>query len=112
MLRPPAAGLLVGRRGPCPVEAPVLILSICFIALSLFSEGFVITHADHDCHGEGCPLCLQIEWTRNFFQQFRYVPFQSPFIPNSPLFSALVLKTALFRPIPISSVALKVKMNR
>jgi hypothetical protein len=90
----------------------ILIFFVCFIIMSLSSEAFILTHADHDCSGEGCPLCIQIEWTRNFSRQLRYAPFQFFFPLGALLFSAFALKPVLFHVIPISSVSLKVKMNR
>jgi hypothetical protein len=90
---------------------PVLVLGICFILPALFSENFIITHAEHDCCGDRCPVCLQIQWARNFSRQFRYAPLQ-----NSPSLSVLffaphILKPAVFNFVPITSVSLKVKMN-
>ncbi len=40
------------------IAASVLIV---ILAVMLFSLFFVAIEADHDCQGEGCSVCLQIE---------------------------------------------------
>jgi hypothetical protein len=87
-------------------------LCVCFLFVSLFSAGFITSRAEHDCCGEGCPVCIQIQWVENFFRQLR--SFSSP-----PLFSVsalpvtvIVLKIAVLNLIPVTSVNLKVKLNR
>lgn len=37
-----------------------LIVLLCLISIPLFTEAFIVTHAAHDCHGEVCPICVQI----------------------------------------------------
>lgn len=38
----------------------VLIVLLCFIAISLLTEAFIVTHAAHDCAGDSCPTCAHI----------------------------------------------------
>jgi hypothetical protein len=90
----------------------VLALCVSFMALSSFSEGFIRKNAEHDCCGEGCPICLQIQWAQDFSRQLRYTPFPIPLPLSALLFSILVLKPVPFNLVPVSSVTLKVKMNR
>ena len=40
------------------IAASVLIV---LLAVMLFSACFVAIEADHDCQGEGCSVCLQME---------------------------------------------------
>lgn len=40
------------------IAASVLIV---LLAVMLFSSFFVAIEADHDCQGEGCSVCLQME---------------------------------------------------
>jgi hypothetical protein len=88
-----------------------LALGICFITLALFSQSLVITGAEHDCHGEGCPVCLQIQGAENFSRQFRQLLFQSLPPVGAMVITAFILSFVVFNPIPISAVALKVRMN-
>jgi hypothetical protein len=98
-------GWQTGRR-------TALILCVSFMALSFFSEAFILDHTDHDCCGDGCPVCLQIQWAQDFSRQFRYAPAQFFLSIKTPLFFVFVLKLFFLNPLPLSSVSLKVKMNR
>jgi len=31
------------------------------LGFQAFSTAYVIHEADHDCHGEGCPICVQLQ---------------------------------------------------
>ena len=35
-------------------------MALCLIAVFSLSALFVVSHADHDCTGEDCPICQQI----------------------------------------------------
>lgn len=50
-----------------------LAFLLCFIVVSIFSEAFILTHADH-AHdnngvGGGCATCAQIQSTENLLKQ-------------------------------------------
>ncbi|GHV92543.1 hypothetical protein AGMMS50268_30460 [Spirochaetia bacterium] len=56
--------LLPGRSR----RLPLIVLTV-FLALSaVFAEGFVFTHLDHDCIGDHCSVCLQIEIAQNVLE--------------------------------------------
>ncbi len=38
----------------------VTFMLICILTTTLLSIGFIISHAKHDCVGENCPICVQI----------------------------------------------------
>lgn len=40
-----------------------------FLGFQVFSAAYIIHEADHDCCGEGCPICVQIEQCVSNFQQ-------------------------------------------
>jgi hypothetical protein len=44
----------------------VIVLAL----IVLFTGIFAFTHLDHDCTGEDCPLCLQIEIAKQVFKGF------------------------------------------
>jgi hypothetical protein len=89
-----------------------LIVLLCFFTASVSSENFIGTHANHDCPGEGCPVCLQLQWAWNFSGQLRNASFQ-PFL-FTHLISCIVLISgyAFFDRIRLTAVGLKVRMNR
>lgn len=37
-----------------------LAVGVIFCLTMVFSFAFVMAHADHDCIGEGCPVCREI----------------------------------------------------
>jgi hypothetical protein len=40
---------------------PLIVLTACLALAAVSAEVFVFTHLDHDCIGEHCSVCLQIE---------------------------------------------------
>ena len=46
-----------------------LILLICFVAVPLLAEVFIITRASHECFGEACPACAQIHKAESLLEQ-------------------------------------------
>jgi hypothetical protein len=88
-----------------------LALCTCVVTASLFSESFIAAHADHDCRGEGCPVCLQIQGAQIFSRQCKYAVTRPGLSPGAAPVTALVLRFAVFHLVPINSVRLKVKMN-
>jgi hypothetical protein len=40
---------------------PLIVLTACLALAAVSAEFFVFTHLDHDCIGENCSVCLQIE---------------------------------------------------
>jgi hypothetical protein len=79
---------------------------------AVVSETIIALPPDHDCCGEGCPVCLLTERAENFSRQPKYIAFHPGFSGANLLPFAVVLNFTVFRPMPLSSVRLKVKMNR
>ena len=90
----------------------LLGLSLCFITTAMVAETIVAVNADHDCLGESCPVCVMVQQAENFSRQFKYAAFDSGFSTTGIIPARAVLSFAVFSPVPLSSVRLKVKMNR
>lgn len=45
-----------------------LMLTIGTMSLIILSVGYVVKEANHDCTGEDCPVCVQIEQCLNNFR--------------------------------------------
>jgi hypothetical protein len=90
-------------------------LFLCCAAAFFFSERFIALPGDlgeHDCCGEGCPICLVIQRAENIAEQFKS-PAYYPVLPvRALLFAALMVRLAVLFRVPFNSVLLKVKMNR
>jgi hypothetical protein len=39
----------------------LIVITACVALAAVFAQAFVFTHLEHDCVGEDCPVCLQIE---------------------------------------------------
>ncbi|MDR2403100.1 MAG: hypothetical protein LBD78_03620 [Spirochaetaceae bacterium] len=88
-----------------------LIVGVCVIMVSLFAATFIVAHAGHDCCGDGCPVCLQIQWARDFCRQLRHVPLRLDFFPALMAVKGPGLRGPVFDPLPVTSVTLKVKIS-
>jgi hypothetical protein len=87
-------------------------LCFCVTAVSLSSESYIVFHQDHLCPGEGCPLCILIQRAEDLSRQLKCAAIFSGFSVNRLLMIAFILKFMISRFIPLSTVQLKVKMNR
>jgi hypothetical protein len=85
-------------------------LCLCFFAVCLFSESAAAFERHHDCGGGDCPVCLLTRGTENFFRVFTHAEFFSGFSLNIVVMAAFILRFIVF--IPLSSVRLKVRLNR
>jgi hypothetical protein len=88
------------------------LTGLCFIVVFLFSESLIPARPDHDCPGEGCPVCLITQTAEIFFRQLKVPVSHSGFQAGFFLVIAFCLKIPLFRFVPPSAVRLKVKINR
>jgi hypothetical protein len=85
-------------------------LCVCLVLTALFSENFTAVRADHDCPGEGCPVCLLIQGARTLTRQLKHAAFPSGLLSGAVPVIVLAWLAAR-RPVSASSVTLKVKMN-
>jgi hypothetical protein len=104
----PAA--LMGAKLTKGLECLWLCLGFCAAMTALFSESYILFHRNHDCSGEGCPLCLLIRRVENFSRELKSAASCSGFSAASLLPAAFILKFVVFRFVPLSAVQLKVKM--
>jgi hypothetical protein len=86
-------------------------MAVCVVFSVVFTETLIAEERDHDCIGEGCPICIQIEAAKNFLKTFKFASF-------SLLFAAFLALSAQKPPsfgkyfhFLLSSVALKVRFN-
>ncbi|MDR3144797.1 MAG: hypothetical protein LBU21_00815 [Treponema sp.] len=87
------------------------MVGLCLIMTSLFAVSFIAIHTGHNCCGDGCPVCLQIQWTRDSFRQLRHVPLRPGLPPDPMITRAAAPRDRSFDPLPITAVTLKVKLS-
>jgi len=88
----------------------LLIPAACIAFSVVFAETLISAEHDHDCTGEGCPVCLQIEAAKCFLKNLKLAVI-GLFFSICLLFPAQIrIKSAFFIPL-LSPVALKVRFN-
>ena len=88
---------------------------VCFIAISLLSEAFILTHANHthDQNGVGgtCATCVQIQNAENILKQLG-TAVVGGFIILAGLYAAAAIIKAICSNIAIHTpITLKIRMN-
>lgn len=90
-----------------------LLVCICITAAFLLSAWFIASHADHDCPGQDCPTCAQIQYCANIFQKLGAG--LDAFVPSAWLLAAVLLCSLLAVKFPDRAqdtpVKLKVRLN-
>ena len=89
--------------------ASVLALTAVFVML--FSACFVIAEADHDCMGDDCPICCQINLCENTLRTVRSVAAAIIFVGFFGLFAIAMPALAKKQAYNTSLVSLKVKLS-
>lgn len=73
-----------------------IMMSILLIVMVIFSYHYVVSNAHHDCSGEECPICIQMEAAVAFVSGIKFIPTLS--------FFGIVLCVFLHRFTPIEKV--------
>lgn len=73
-----------------------IMLSMLLFVMVFFSYDFVIRNAHHDCSGEECPICIQMEAAVQFVSSIKIIPILS--------FVGIVLCVFLHKITPIEKV--------
>ncbi|GHT58015.1 hypothetical protein FACS1894109_11410 [Spirochaetia bacterium] len=90
---------------------PLIVLTV-FLALSaVFAEGFVFTHLDHDCTGNYCSVCLQIETARNLLEGLGRIGLFALAACLIPQILVIIKRRLSFSFFPQTLVGLKVQYN-
>lgn len=88
----------------------LLIPAVCIAFSFVFAEDLTCAEYTHDCTGEGCPVCLQIEAAKCFLKDLSLAVIGLFFSICLVLSVLINRKTAYFIPF-LSPVALKVRFN-
>jgi len=89
----------------------LLVPAVCMGFSIFYSEMLISSCHDHDCIGEGCPVCLQIETADNFLNTMKLAGIFF-FLTACFIFFAYFLKRRVgFRRYSLSLFGLKVRFN-
>jgi hypothetical protein len=97
------------NRLPGP-GAGIALCAILVLAV-LSAENFTAVRADHDCSGEGCPVCLLMQGARILNRQLKHAAFPPGIFSGAVPAIVFVSHLAARRPVSANSVTLKVRMN-
>ena len=81
------------------------------LGFQILSTAYIIHEADHDCCGEGCPVCVQLEQCVANFQQTGTGIEADTAVVSLPVFAADAAIPAEVQPQSLSLVAQKVQFN-
>jgi len=88
----------------------LLIPAACIAFSVVFSETLTAAQHDHDCTGEGCPVCLQIEAAKCFLKNLKQAVI-GLFLTFCCVFQVQVYRKLAYLILLLSPVALKVRFN-
>jgi len=89
----------------------LLVPAVCMGFSVFYSETLIHSCHDHDCIGEGCPVCMQIEAADNFLNTMKLAGI-CLFLAACFVFIAYSLrKYIVFQPCLLSLLGLKVRFN-
>jgi hypothetical protein len=90
---------------------PLIVLMALLLPAAVFAEGFVFTHLDHDCIGEHCSVCLQIEISQSLLEGLGRIGILA-LAARLILQILIIIKNRLcFSILPQTLVGLKIKYN-
>lgn len=88
-----------------------LILCVCFIIASCLSSIYITAHADHECHGEDCPICAQIKTAQKRLRELTNVTLMGIIALYYGFALIGILGRELFNSERSDPVARKIRMN-
>jgi len=88
-----------------------LVIAVFIVFSVISAETLIASEHDHDCTGEGCPVCLQIEIVKCFLRTFNLIVFFSFLAAFHEFFAAVYRVFNGFFHYIFSLVTLKVRFN-
>jgi hypothetical protein len=83
-----------------------------WLSLAVICAGFyIIEERDHDCCGEGCPVCLQIEFARRLIEAFGHLCASLLLAAFLAALASRAKSLTRLCAAPATLVALKIKFN-
>ncbi|MDR0708799.1 MAG: hypothetical protein LBF77_01890 [Spirochaetaceae bacterium] len=96
-----------------PLKVPVPAVLTAWLALTVVFAGvFVFEELEHECTGEHCCICLQIEIAIRLIEAFGRIGIIILVAGSTAAFAGIFVKTpAVFPFVPATPVSLKIKCN-
>ncbi len=87
------------------------LLAVFLLLAIFFYESFVVTHIHHDCVGDNCPICLEIQMVEGMIQQIGLALIGFVCILAGIHYAIEYLSRTNLVPLFRTPVKLKVRMN-
>lgn len=103
-----------GRFGRVRRKARRILSAVAaglLLGFQVFSAAYIVHEADHDCCGNGCPVCVQLEQCVANFQQTGTGFEADTTVVSLPVFAADAAIPAEAQPQSLSLVAQKAQFN-
>jgi len=81
------------------------------LGVQALSAAYLAHEADHECHGDHCPICFQIQHCIANFQLIGSGLESEPMRLEAPVASSDVFPVAAVKPPRITLISLKVRMD-
>lgn len=88
-----------------------IFLCLCFIVVSLLSMMYLIKEINHDCMGEHCKVCSNIDSAKNILKQLSNRKIEGENINTIILPLTITILFITYKVIIFTPVKLKVRMN-
>lgn len=88
----------------------LLVLSV-FLLSAFFSASPIIEHADHDCTGYDCTICIQLHTAQHLLKQIVAAILGAGFLYAGLCFARLLFQHAVAGAALLTPVSLKVRMD-
>jgi hypothetical protein len=96
----------------CQKRKMLLLVPVVCMGFSVFfSETTIYSNHDHDCIGEGCPVCLQIENAVNFLNTMKLAGICFLLLAYFVFFAYFPKNSAGVNIYFLSLIGLKVRFN-
>ena len=82
--------IMLSKRFDTIKSSIAILATVCIVAILFTSVFFLTFHHNHDCIGDTCPICLQIERCARFFEH---------------LFSLGLLVYGIYQPLNFSKLS-------
>ena len=89
----------------------LLVLAACITFSVVFTENLAAGEIDHDCTGENCPVCLNIETAKGFLNTLKSAGSFSSLTSHLVFTAKTPENSAECNIYPHSPIALKVRFN-
>lgn len=87
-----------------------LFISILLVAMLFLSYSFIIHNAHHDCAGEDCQICLQLQMVKQFVSGLKILPVLSFIMAILSVFTLVYAMFDKFICVKNTLILLKVEL--